>query len=57
VWLHKFRSTFCTGALWSGISLPKVQKWMGHKDVASAMRYWKSERGAAVRQKVEAIWA
>ena len=32
VWLHKFRATFCTRALWAGVDLRTVQDWMGHKD-------------------------
>jgi integrase/recombinase XerD len=56
VWLHKFRATFCTRALWAGVDLRTVQEWMGHKDIASTMRYLKPQRGAKVQQMVEAIW-
>jgi integrase len=38
VWLHKFRATFCTRALWSGIDLRTVQDWMGHDDLSSTLR-------------------
>jgi integrase len=56
VWLHKFRATFATRALWAGIDIRTVQAWMGHTDLASTMRYLRPQRDAAVRQKVEAIW-
>jgi len=56
VWLHKFRATFATRALWAGVDLRTVQSWMGHTDLASTMRYLRPQRDAAVRQKVEAIW-
>lgn len=56
VWLHKFRATFCTRALWSGIDLRTVQDWMGHDDLSSTLRYLKPDRGKAMRDKVEAIW-
>jgi integrase len=57
VWLHKFRATFCTRALWAGVDLRTVQSWMGHTDLASTMRYLRPQRDAAMRSKVEAIWA
>jgi len=56
VWLHKFRSTFATRSLWSGMDLRTVQSWMGHTDLASTMRYLKPNR-AVVQEKVEAIWS
>lgn len=56
VYLHKFRATFATRALWSGIDLRTVQSWMGHTDLASTMRYLKPNRGKEVREKVNAIW-
>lgn len=56
VWLHKFRATFATRALWAGVDIRTVQAWMGHTDLASTMRYLKPQRDGAVRQKVEVIW-
>lgn len=56
-WLHKFRSTFATRALWSGIDLRTVQSWLGHSDLESTMRYLRPAQSAAVREKVEAIFA
>jgi integrase len=36
---HKFRATYCTKLLQSGIDLKTVQKLMGHKTIESTMRY------------------
>ncbi len=44
-WLHKFRATFATRALRSGVDLRTVQMWMGHTDLESTMRYLKPNRG------------
>lgn len=55
-WLHKFRSTFATWALWAGVDLRTVQQWMGHTDMESTMRYLKPNRGQAVRDKVNAMF-
>jgi integrase/recombinase XerD len=55
--LHKFRATFATWHLWSGVDLRTVQAWMGHTDMESTMRYLKPNRSAAVREKVEGTWA
>jgi len=54
--LHKFRATFATMHLQSGVDLATVQNWMGHKDLASTMRYLKSARNEHVRQKVNATF-
>ena len=59
VWLHKFRATFATRALWAvaaGVELRTVQAWMGHEDLASTLRYLKPQRGEKAQQMVEAIW-
>lgn len=37
--LHKFRRTYATRLLRSGLDLSTVQKLMGHSDLASTMRY------------------
>ena len=55
-WLHKFRATFATWALWAGVDLRTVQQWMGHTDMESTMRYLKPNRSQAVRDKVNAMW-
>jgi integrase/recombinase XerD len=31
-WLHKFRATFATWALWNGVDLRTAQQWVGHTD-------------------------
>ena len=51
-WLHKFRATFATWHLWSGVDLRTCQHWMGHQDVESTMRYLKPQRGQEARAKV-----
>lgn len=56
-WLHKFRATFATRALWAGVDLATVQAWMGHSDLKSTMRYLRPQRGAQVRAKVNEIFA
>lgn len=55
-WLHKFRATFATWALWNGVDLRTVQQWMGHTDLESTLRYLKPNRSAAVREKVNAMF-
>jgi integrase len=55
-WLHKFRATFATRCLWAGLDLRTVQKWLGHSDMESTMRYLKPARNEAVREKVNQIF-
>jgi integrase/recombinase XerD len=56
-WLHKFRSTFATWHLWSGVDLRTVQQWLGHSDMKSTMRYLKPSREAKTHDKVNATFA
>jgi integrase len=56
-WLHKFRATFATMHLQSGIDLRTVQDWLGHTDLASTMRYLKSARGKGILERVNATFA
>ena len=51
IWLHKFRATFCTRAIWATEDFALVQRWMGHEDVESTMRYVRAPRGKAMRDK------
>ena len=51
-YLHKFRSTFATMHLQAGVDIRTVQQWMGHKDLASTMRYLKPARGKGILEKV-----
>jgi integrase/recombinase XerD len=39
--LHKFRHTFATGHLRSGVDIRTVQSWLGHRDIKSTMVYLK----------------
>jgi integrase len=39
--LHKFRHTFATGHLRSGVDIRTVQVWLGHRDIKSTMVYLK----------------
>jgi integrase/recombinase XerD len=56
-WLHKFRATFATWALWAGVDLRTVQAWLGHSDMESTMRYLKPARNQAVHGKVNEVFA
>jgi integrase/recombinase XerD len=56
-WLHKFRSTFATWHLQAGVDLRTVQKWLGHTDMESTLRYLKAARSQHVREKVELTFA
>jgi integrase/recombinase XerD len=65
-YLHKFRATFATGCLQAlfeqgkggnAADLRTVQSWLGHKDLASTLRYLRPARGAGVQQKVDALWS
>ena len=56
-WLHKFRATFATWALWNGVDLRTVQMWMGHSDMESTMRYLKPSRSEQTRARVNEIFA
>jgi integrase/recombinase XerD len=56
-WLHKFRATFGTWALWAGVDLRTVQQWLGHSDMESTMRYLKPSRSQQMREKVNEIFA
>ena len=56
-YLHKFRSTFATWALWAGVDFRTVQMWLGHSDIESTMRYLKPSRSAETRARVESIFA
>ena len=56
-WLHKYRATFATWALWAGVDLRTVQQWLGHSDIESTMRYLKPSRSRQVRQKVNEIFS
>jgi integrase/recombinase XerD len=52
---HKFRATYCTKLLQSGIDLKTVQKLMGHKTIESTMRYLAKAQTHLVKAKVDAV--
>jgi site-specific recombinase XerD len=49
---HTFRATFCTTLLRQGVPIPDVMRLMGHKDVASTMRYMAVLRRSELREKI-----
>jgi integrase len=53
---HKFRATFATRTL-QHADLKTVQKLLGHRDIASTMRYLAKAESKKVREKVNAVWA
>jgi integrase len=53
--LHKFRRTYCTTLLRSGLDLRTVQAYMGHADLASTMRYLRPASSAEAQAKINAI--
>jgi integrase/recombinase XerD len=53
-YLHKFRATFATMHLQSGVDIVTVSRWLGHKDIKTTMRYLTAARGEDVRKKVNA---
>jgi integrase len=53
--LHKLRRTFCTTLLRNGLDLSTVQKFMGHADLASTMRYLRPATGKESQAKINAI--
>ena len=53
--LHRFRSTYCTTLLRSGMDLRTVQRLMGHEDLASTMRYLRPAGTEEVQTRVNAI--
>jgi integrase len=53
--LHKFRATYITMLLRSGMDLRTVMKLSGHSDLESVMRYLSPAGDAVVREHVNAI--
>ena len=50
--LHKFRATYATNQLRAGTDIRTLQVWMGHKDLASTMRYLKAGHGKDLLERV-----
>ena len=55
--LHKFRATYATMQLQGHVDLRTLQVLLGHKDLASTMRYLKPARDGRVLQQVNSIFA
>ena len=55
--LHKFRATYATNQLRAGTDIRALQVWMGHKDLASTMRYLKAGYGKDLLAKVNEAFA
>jgi integrase/recombinase XerD len=53
-YLHKWRHTFATQILQSGIDIKTLQTLLGHKNIATTEKYLKSLRLDDLRRKVEA---
>ena len=53
--LHKFRATYCTTLLRSGLDLRTVQALAGHADLASTMRYLRPAGTSEIQGKVNAV--
>ena len=53
--LHKFRRTYCTTLLRSGLDLRTVQSYMGHADLASTMRYLRPASSQEAQARINAI--
>lgn len=53
--LHKFRRTYCTTLLRSGLDLRTVQAYMGHADLGSTMRYLRPASSAEAQARINAI--
>lgn len=51
--LHKFRHTYATTCLESGVSIRTLQEWLGHSDLASTMVYLKYVRRKDIQQLVD----
>src|SRR5579872_6884523 len=54
--LHKFRKTFCTSLLRSGMDLRTVMSLMGHSNIQTTLRYLQPIESEQLRGRVENIW-
>ena len=53
--LHKLRRTYCTTLLRNGVDLKTVQKYMGHTDLASTMRYLSAATDKEMQARINRI--
>jgi integrase len=54
-YLHKFRATYCTKLLRSGLDLRTVQQMMGHSDLTSTMRYLRPAENEQTQARINTI--
>jgi integrase len=54
-WLHKFRSTYITTLLRSGMDLRTTMRLSGHADLESVMRYLRPAGTIEVQGRVNAV--
>jgi integrase len=54
-YLHKFRATYTTFLLRSGIDVRTVMQYTGHSDLATLMRYLKPAEGPDTQTKINSI--
>jgi len=54
-YIHKFRATFTTTLLRSGMDARSVMEITGHEDIETVMRYWKPLKQSEAATKIAAI--
>jgi integrase len=54
-WLHKFRATYITALLRSGMDLRTTMRLSGHADIESVMRYLRPAGTVEVQDRVNAV--
>ena len=54
-WLHKFRATYITTLLRSGMDLRTTMRLSGHADLESVMRYLRPAATIEVQDRVNAV--
>jgi integrase len=54
-WLHKFRATFTTNMLRSGLDARTVMDFTGHADIATVMKYWAPLKAASAKERISSI--
>jgi integrase len=54
-YLHKFRATFCTTLLRSGMDLRSVMQLSGHSDIESVMRYLRPAEGKELQKSMNGV--
>jgi site-specific recombinase XerD len=55
--LYKFRASFATWSLQSGLDIRTVQMLMGHAKVEQTAKYIAPARGRAAQDKLNAVFA